>query len=87
MEHEKLSVAIFQRILTNPKVLGEFVYEGLKDGHVKLIGNMISPPDHELNERDDRLFLYEVNINYTLSRKIRSNTTVMFRVMGSISRI
>ena len=67
MEHEKLSVAIFQRILTNPKVLGEFVYEGLNDGHVKLIGNMISPP--ELNERDDRLFLYEVNINYTLSRK------------------
>lgn len=58
VHHEQLSVDIFNRILTNPKVLGEFVYKGLDAGHVKLVGNMISPP--KMEECDDRLFLYEV---------------------------
>lgn len=58
VDHEKISVSMLERLLTNPKVLGEFVYEGLKDEHVQLIGHMISPPP--LEECDKRLFLYEV---------------------------
>ena len=59
VHHEHLSVLIFKRMLANnPKLLAEFVWEGLTEGHVKLIGNMIDPPD--IKERDGRLFLYEV---------------------------
>ena len=49
---------MLKRLLTNHKVLGEFVYEKLKVDHVQLIGNMINPPP--LEECDKRLFLYEV---------------------------
>ena len=42
----------------NPKLLAEFVSEGLTEDHIHLIGNMINPPPIE--ERDKRLFLYEV---------------------------
>ena len=59
MEHEDLSIAIFKRILTNPKVLGEFVRAKLKEGDAQLIANMIHPPK-SLDDRDERLFLYEV---------------------------
>lgn len=59
MEHEDLSIAIFKRILTNPKVLGEFITAGLTKSHAKLIENMIHPPK-SLDDRDERLFLYEV---------------------------
>ena len=62
-EHELLSVAIFKRILENPKVLAEFVEEGLSSKHVKLIGEMIRPEeivDQEKHPNYERLFLYEV---------------------------
>ena len=59
MDHEELSVDIFKRILTNPKVLGEFIREELTESHAQLIVNMINPPK-SLNDRDERLFLYEV---------------------------
>lgn len=62
MHHEGLSALIFKRMLVNnPKLLAEFVFEGLTEGHVKLIGNMIDPP--AIKERDKRLFLYEVHSN------------------------
>ena len=60
LKHDDLSVVIFKQMLVrNPKVLGEFVSENLTESHVKLIGNMINPPE-SLEERDERLFLYEV---------------------------
>ena len=59
VHHEDLSILVFRRMLANnPKLLAEFVSEGLTEGHVKLIENMIDPPPIE--ERDKRLFLYEV---------------------------
>ena len=59
VEHEDLSIAIFKRILKNPKVLGEFVRAKLTESHVQLIANMIHPPK-SLDDREERLFLYEV---------------------------
>ena len=67
-EHELLSVAIFKRILENPKVLAEFVEEGLSSEHIQLIGEMIRPEeivDQENHSNYKRLFLYEVcHFNY-----------------------
>lgn len=57
-EHELLSVAIFKRIVENPKVLAEFVHENLSSEHVELIGEMIRPEKHPNTCK--RLFLYEV---------------------------
>ena len=62
-EHELLSVAIFKQILRNPKVLAEFVEEGLSSEDVQLIGEMIRPEeivDQENHPNYKRLFLYEV---------------------------
>lgn len=46
--------------MNNPKVLAEFVYEGLTDVHVTLIKEMIQPPDIDKRTYSQRMFLYEV---------------------------
>ena len=57
---------IFKHMLVeNPKVLVEFVHEGLNEHHVQMIEWMIQPeklPDQERN----RAFLYEVYIHFKL---------------------
>ena len=68
-EHELLSVAIFKRIMENPKVLAEFVEEELSEEHVQLIGEMIRPEDiidQDTHSNYKRLFLYEVCILISL---------------------
>lgn len=62
--HEDLSVSAFKKLLKdNPKVLAEFIDEGLRKEHVTLIGEMIDPPDLKDRTDPDRMFLYEVCIN------------------------
>ena len=56
---------IFEWMLVkNPKVLAEFVDQGLTHKHVKLIGEMINPPDASDRTFPDRMFLYEVYTAY-----------------------
>lgn len=60
-KHETLSVDIFERMLVkNPKVLAEFICEGLTKEHVRLIGEMIQPPDKDKRTYPQWMFLYEV---------------------------
>ena len=67
-KHETLSVDIFKRMLMeNPKVLAEFIHEGLEEDHVTLIGEMIQPPDHpDKRTYPQRMFLYEVAKSITV---------------------
>ena len=44
----------------NPKVLAEFIDEGLRKKHVKLVEEMINPPEPKDRTDPDRRFLYEV---------------------------
>ena len=61
--HEDLSVNAFKKMLKdNPKVLAEFIDEGLTKEHVTLVEEMIDPPKNVEDRADpDRMFLYEVS--------------------------